>query len=87
MYRATTTQTRVEFFRICVKLSTGGKFPNQVKFIDDFGKNVYQEVSYEWLPLRCIKCKVSGYSCASTTKDFGKTVAAFRGHDGECTKE
>lgn len=51
------------------------KFPNQVKFIDEFGKDVYQEVIYGCLSSTCTKCKASGHFSESVDK----TVNAPKG--------
>ena len=43
----------LKFARLLIEMSLEGPFPEWIEFINDNDILIRQEVSYEWLPIKC----------------------------------
>lgn len=82
MDKLTTSQSRVAFARICVKITADEAPPSSIKYIDENGKECLQEVQYEWILSRCMLCKIFGHSCEAKaqSKHYGQDAAKTQHH-------
>ncbi|KAL3507259.1 hypothetical protein ACH5RR_032641 [Cinchona calisaya] len=60
--KITAEQSRLSFARICVEVNVSSNLPKQIPYTDEHGRNLLQEVIYEWVPPKCLKCKTFGHA-------------------------
>lgn len=65
MDKLTTTQSRVAFARVCVKIKADVVPPTCINYTDEYGNDCTQEVVYEWMPMQCLNCKTFGHNYVS----------------------
>lgn len=63
MDKATTTQTHLDFARVCIEVNAGDEIEKSIRV--DIGEEelVEVEVIMPWCPERCQKCKQFGHNC------------------------
>ncbi|GAA0172711.1 hypothetical protein LIER_26482 [Lithospermum erythrorhizon] len=68
----TMEMTRISYARVCVEINAEATLPKKVKLVDEMGKEVFQEVEYEWLPFKCRNCGLLGHKVGSCSakKEF-----------------
>ncbi|KAJ8420316.1 hypothetical protein Cgig2_007978 [Carnegiea gigantea] len=58
----------LKFARLLIKMSLEGPFPEWIEFINDNDILIRQEVSYEWLPIKCTYCHIPGHEVNACRK-------------------
>ena len=58
----------LKFTRLLIKMSLEGPFLEWIEFINDNDILIRQEVSYEWLPIKCTYCHMPGHEVNACRK-------------------
>ncbi|XP_019242636.1 PREDICTED: uncharacterized protein LOC109222774 [Nicotiana attenuata] len=64
----TTGAVRISYARLLVEMDVTKPLPRQVKLQDPKGKEMMQEVEYDWEPKYCSKCLKIGHDCSENRK-------------------
>ncbi|XP_019251096.1 PREDICTED: uncharacterized protein LOC109230012 [Nicotiana attenuata] len=64
----TTGAGRISYARLLVEMDVTKPLPKQVKLQDPKGKEMMQEVEYDWEPKYCSKCLKIGHECIESKK-------------------
>ncbi|XP_019236840.1 PREDICTED: uncharacterized protein LOC109217066 [Nicotiana attenuata] len=58
---ATTNRDRLIYARVLVEVKLNQQYPTSIRFENEIGKIIEQEIHYEWKPVLCGKCKNYGH--------------------------
>lgn len=75
MDRGTTSQTHLDFARICIEVEFEDELMQSIEVDMENGQTILVDVVLPWSPERCLKCKAFGNKCERTEENSGQENA------------
>jgi len=64
----TKAKSMIHYARLLIEVPIEGPFPDHVDFFNEKGQLIRQQVQYEWLPTKCVHCKMLGHTSEECRK-------------------